>query len=1299
MSSALSFIPIFETKSHRVKGVAFHPTRPWVLSSLHNGVIQLWDYRIRTLVDRFGEHDGPVRTVDFHHTQPLFVSGGDDYKIKVWNYKERRCLFTLLGHLDYIRTVQFHHEYPWILSASDDQTIRIWNWQSRQCQAVLTGHSHYVMCARFHPSEDLVVSASLDQTVRVWDISGLRKKNVTPLQKEDMMASKLQNDLFGNTDAIVKFVLEGHDRGVNWAAFHPSSPVIVSGADARPPEIKLWRMSDTKAWELDTLRGHYNNVCCVIFHPREDIILSNSEDKTIRVWDMAKRTCIYTYRRDHDRFWMLAAHPKLNLFCAAHDSGLVVFKLHHDRPAYQQHKNEVLFYVKDRAVFSYHFDSGRDVLLVPLRKGGGGGGGNSSSAISGLDPRTLAYNGRENCILVTYFTDSGDRYELISLPKDGKEPDSGKGTSRGGAGKAAIWIKHNRFAFLDKSNVIHIKDLANETTKKLTPPYSIDNMFAAATDLILIRSEDKIALYDVVQEKPTAYELKLAHVKDAVWSKSSPPLVAFICRTGVVIATNKLEILLTIPETMKVKSGVWDENGTFIYSTLSHIKYAIPNGDHGIIRTLDRPVYITAAKGSNLIICLDRAGKCHRVTIDSTEFMFKHALANKRFDQVLRMVQNSNLIGQSIIGYLQSQGYPEVALHFVKDEKTRFNLALQCTHMNNNIEIARVSAQALDDKECWTKLGVEALRQGNHQVVEKAYQQTLDFERLSFLYLITGNKKNLRKMLDIATNKRKDVNARFQNALLLGNVEERIAILEEQGLYPLAYMCAKTHGLEAHAARIQDKLKQEATPTEDGEEPEEFPPRKLTSINEFSPTLLVPPVPIFRLDKSNWPMTRMSRGLFDQQLEGLKPSGTPLAAGVESALKDEAPPSGWGDDNLGLSDDEEGTKNKPENDEKKDEDVRTNDNGSGWGDDNIEGIDLEDEPPAGPAQTSRSKTTFITLPPPGRSKPEVWSRKSVLAADLIAGGLFEDAMRLLNRQIGAVNFEPLKHHFLRIFQSSSVQLIGMSSLPPMMTFLERTSSGGESEDSENSGSSATQLPKQVLTLQSQIDALSNAYRAFTKGPQAFEEAKNLFEAILAALPLVVVQARTEANEIKEFIGICREYLLGITTELKRKELGEEGEKDNPKRILELCAYFTHCDLQPKHLQLILKSSMNTAARLKSFKLADHLARHLLDLNPPEDFVTHTRKVLRLCEQKGKADTVEINYDPRNPFVLCCQTLTPIYQGSPAINCPYCGSSAKPEFSGKLCPVCHISQLGRSAEGIVSIEGANVQKGGSSSKRR
>ena len=92
MSSSDNIITIMAItlKTYFYIGLTFHPTRPWVLCSLHNGIIQLWDYRMCTLIDKFDEHDGPVRGVDFHKQQPLFVSGGDDYKIKVCNRQYRR---------------------------------------------------------------------------------------------------------------------------------------------------------------------------------------------------------------------------------------------------------------------------------------------------------------------------------------------------------------------------------------------------------------------------------------------------------------------------------------------------------------------------------------------------------------------------------------------------------------------------------------------------------------------------------------------------------------------------------------------------------------------------------------------------------------------------------------------------------------------------------------------------------------------------------------------------------------------------------------------------------------------------------------------------------------------------------------------------------------------------------------------------------------------------------------------------------------------------------------------------------
>lgn len=74
----------------------------------------------------------------------------------------------------------------------------------------------------------------------------MRKKNVAPGPGglDEHLKHPGATDLFGQADAMVKHLLEGHDRGVNWASFHPTLPLIVSGADDR--QIKLWRMNEAK---------------------------------------------------------------------------------------------------------------------------------------------------------------------------------------------------------------------------------------------------------------------------------------------------------------------------------------------------------------------------------------------------------------------------------------------------------------------------------------------------------------------------------------------------------------------------------------------------------------------------------------------------------------------------------------------------------------------------------------------------------------------------------------------------------------------------------------------------------------------------------------------------------------------------------------------------------------------------------------------------------------------------------------------------------------------------------------------
>ena len=308
----------------------------------------------------------PVRCVDFHPQDPLIISAGDDLNIKLWDCHIRQCLRTFSGHTDYIRTVRFHpkahitspHHLPWILSASDDRTLRIWNYLTRTCLCVVhDGHTDYIMSAQFHPTLDFILTASLDHTLRVWDTKHLVTTQTTNTQTSTPTttttppptATTAQTQHFNkshysaltksessslSTPIKLKFVLQGHQHGVNWAVFHPSLPFIASASD--DCQVKIWKFTDDQAWEekIQLTRHDLNVTCCMFANnttmdttsSSTPIIVSCSEDGRVCVWDGNDQTCIGAFRRN-SRFWVLASHPTNNIMAAGHDSGFIIFKV------------------------------------------------------------------------------------------------------------------------------------------------------------------------------------------------------------------------------------------------------------------------------------------------------------------------------------------------------------------------------------------------------------------------------------------------------------------------------------------------------------------------------------------------------------------------------------------------------------------------------------------------------------------------------------------------------------------------------------------------------------------------------------------------------------------------------------------------------------------------------------------------------------------------------------------------------------------------------------------------------------
>jgi coatomer protein complex subunit alpha (xenin) len=89
------------------------------------------------------------------------------------------------------------------------------------------------------------------------------------------------------------------------------------------------------------------------------------------------------------------------------------------------------------------------------------------------------------------------------------------------------------------------------------------------------------------------------------------------------------------------------------------------------------------------------------------------------------------------------------------------------------------------------------------------------------------------------------------------------------------------------------------------------------------------------------------------------------------------------------------------------------------------------------------------------------------------------------------------------------------------------------------------------------------------------------------------------------VTTTREYLLGVSIELERRRVAQE-EPENVKRGLELAAYFTHCQLQPPHLRIAMRSAIQVFTKAGNSGSAGKFARKLLDLDPDPKIVSMVR---------------------------------------------------------------------------------------------
>lgn len=218
----------------------------------------------------------------------------------------------------------------------------------------------------------------------------------------------------------------------------------------------------------------------------------------------------------------------------------------------------------------------------------------------------------------------------------------------------------------------------------------------------------------------------------------------------------------------------------------------------------------------------------------------------------------------------------------------------------------------------------------------------------------------------------------------------------------------------------------------------------------------------------------------------------------------------------------------------------------------------------------------------GSTEADLWARNSPLAADHVAAGSFETAMQLLNRQVGAVNFAPLKPRFLEVYKASKTFLPATTGLPPLVNYVRRT------VDETDSRKVLPIIPKDLETI-ANVD-LQEGYAAMRANK--LEDGVRIFRNILNSVLVNTVSSEAEVEQAKKIIETAREYILAMSIELERRSIPTDT-PDNLKRSLELSAYFTIPKLEVAHRQLALMAAMKLAFANKNYSSALSFANRML----------------------------------------------------------------------------------------------------------